>query len=137
MEERLRQMGSWLAINGEAVYGSRPWTFQNDTITPGVWFTSKEGTVYAIVLQWPQENVLSLGSVKDTPDTTISLLGYTTTPHTFHVSFRGVKKGIQVMFPSMADVKGQWAWVLAMKNVLPAPNAPTPRRTMSDPYPIL
>ncbi|MPC34845.1 Alpha-L-fucosidase [Portunus trituberculatus] len=35
MEERLRQMGSWLAINGEAIYGSKPWAHQNDTLTPG------------------------------------------------------------------------------------------------------
>ena len=37
MEERLRQMGDWLAINGEAIYSSKPWTHQNDSVTPGVW----------------------------------------------------------------------------------------------------
>ena len=36
-EERLRQLGTWLGINGEAIYASRPWTKQNDTITAGVW----------------------------------------------------------------------------------------------------
>ena len=36
-EERLRQMGAWLKVNGEGIYGSKPWTFQNDTLTPGVW----------------------------------------------------------------------------------------------------
>ena len=36
-EERLRQMGSWLQVNGEAIYKSRPWTFQNDTVTRGIW----------------------------------------------------------------------------------------------------
>ena len=37
MEERLRQMGEWLDINGEAIYASKPWTVQNDTLTAGVW----------------------------------------------------------------------------------------------------
>ena len=37
MEERLRQMGEWLGINGEAIYASKPWGVQNDTLTPGVW----------------------------------------------------------------------------------------------------
>lgn len=37
MEERLRQMGQWLNINGECIYASKPWTVQNDTLTPGVW----------------------------------------------------------------------------------------------------
>ena len=36
-EERLRQLGSWLQVNGEAIYASKPWTYQNDTVTPAVW----------------------------------------------------------------------------------------------------
>lgn len=36
-EERLRQLGSWLSVVGEAVYASKPWTHQNDSITKGVW----------------------------------------------------------------------------------------------------
>ena len=36
-EERLRSFGSWMKINGEAIYSSKPWTNQNDTTTPGVW----------------------------------------------------------------------------------------------------
>lgn len=36
-EERLRQMGQWLGINGQAIYGTRPWTYQNDTTNTDVW----------------------------------------------------------------------------------------------------
>jgi len=36
-EERLRQFGSWMSVNEEAVYATRPWRYQNDTITPHVW----------------------------------------------------------------------------------------------------
>ena len=36
-EERLRQLGSWLGINGEAIYSSRPWQYQNDTTNSNVW----------------------------------------------------------------------------------------------------
>jgi alpha-L-fucosidase len=36
-EERLRQMGSWLKVNGEAIYHSVPWKHQNDTINSNVW----------------------------------------------------------------------------------------------------
>lgn len=37
-EERLRQMGDWLKINGEAIFSTVPWTYQNDTLTPDVWY---------------------------------------------------------------------------------------------------
>jgi alpha-L-fucosidase len=36
-EERLRDVGSWLQVNGEAIFGTRPWTLQNDTLTSNVW----------------------------------------------------------------------------------------------------
>lgn len=36
-QERLKQLGSWLGVNGEAIYGSKPWSHQNDTITKNIW----------------------------------------------------------------------------------------------------
>nr|BBG92283.1 alpha-L-fucosidase [Patiria pectinifera] len=36
-EERLRQMGDWLKVNGDAIYASKPWRAQNDTKTKDVW----------------------------------------------------------------------------------------------------
>ncbi len=36
-EERLAQMGVFLEVNGEAIYGTKPWIHQNDTTTPHIW----------------------------------------------------------------------------------------------------
>ena len=41
-EERLRELGAWLQVNGEAIYGSKPWTHPKDTNTKDVWFVLQE-----------------------------------------------------------------------------------------------
>jgi len=94
-EERLTQMGDFINVNGEAVYDSKPWVYQNDTLTPNVWYTSKvrsdqgldknriynpqnkdNTVVYAYVFKWPENNKLKLASPKLTPQTKVNMLGY-------------------------------------------------------------
>lgn len=65
-------------MNGEAIYESTPWTTQNDTLSSSVWYTAKNSSVYAVVLDWPADNLLSLGSANslfENSDTTVGLLG--------------------------------------------------------------
>merc|ERR1711915_1108226 len=64
MTERLLQMGQWLDINGEAIYGTRP--LGNDTLTPDVWKTyrltdNKLSDIYIMSVNWPHDNILHLG----------------------------------------------------------------------------
>lgn len=83
--ERLLGMGKWLKINGEAIYGSKPWIHQNDTKTPDVWYTSQlkaysnEIVVYAIILNYPYDsagvNLYALGG-RYTNSTKARMLGY-------------------------------------------------------------
>ncbi|RZC32185.1 alpha-L-fucosidase-like [Asbolus verrucosus] len=77
-QERLLDLGTWLSINGEAIYESSPWTVQNDTLTSGVWYTTKSPSVYAVILNWPDNNILNLGAVNslfESTDTQVTLLG--------------------------------------------------------------
>ena len=48
-EERLRQMGSWLAVNGDAIYSTKPWKAQNDSLTPGVWYVNDHRDIMTVV----------------------------------------------------------------------------------------
>lgn len=83
--ERLEAMGKWLSVNGEAIYESTPWTYQNDTKTPNVWYTSKKQPytertiVYATLLSYPYDSdgvhFYSLVNLFDNM-TTAELLGY-------------------------------------------------------------
>lgn len=44
-QRTLLQVGAWLDVNGEAIYGSRPWSAFGD----GAWrFTARDGALYAI-----------------------------------------------------------------------------------------
>lgn len=82
--ERLRTMGSWLKINGDAIYESHPWIHQNDTKTPDIWYTSKKPfndrtDVYAIVVQYPYDtgNVVLYSMAGKIDDTVkVEMLGY-------------------------------------------------------------
>ena len=111
-EERLRDMGQWLKVNGEAIYGSKPWTHQNDTIARDVWYTRKESTVYSIVLSWPQNDVLELGSVLYSTVRSVKLLGITVgdLPASEGTGGRTVIK-----FPQLYPDTLRWAYVLKIE----------------------
>lgn len=67
----LREIGQWLSINGEAIYGTRPWEIygegptevsegsftdtKRDTFTSqDIRFTTKDDALYATALAWPE-----------------------------------------------------------------------------------
>jgi len=76
-EERLMQIGSWLQINGDAIYSTSPWRVQNDSASQDVWFTAgKDGALYAIFWDWPSNNQLQLINPKPMGNAIVNMLGY-------------------------------------------------------------
>ena len=119
-EERLRELGSWLIVNGEAIYASKPWKHQNDTVTSYVWYTSKKSSsgvsVYAISLAWPKDGQLILAAVSSSPQMMVTMLGYGAS---LKWNSRGPDEGIVVHVPALADneMPCQWAWVFKLDNL--------------------
>lgn len=73
MAERLRAIGAWLRINGEAIYGSRPWTQTGDG---DLRFTvGSTGDLYLTSLVWPGAELTTTAPVPVEPGTSITLLG--------------------------------------------------------------
>jgi alpha-L-fucosidase len=79
-EAMLRDIGSWLAVNGEAIYGTRPFGVFGEGPTAvvegpfgdekrqaftseDVRFTTGDGRVFAVVLAWPANGRLTIRSL--------------------------------------------------------------------------
>lgn len=88
-EERLLQLGEWLEINGEAIYGSSPWIYQTDEINNNTYYTcikdhydpyktaappvkaTDVSIVYTIFFKWPLNSIIKVRNImafmKETP----------------------------------------------------------------------
>ncbi|XP_014779792.1 alpha-L-fucosidase isoform X2 [Octopus bimaculoides] len=119
-QERLKQFGDWLKINGEAIYGSKPWIAQQDILNPQVWYTSKSNgngnpIVYAIVLELPYSGSLELGVPKPSQDTLVTWLGYQEGDIKWTVSGNNIIIEIPKVYPHQLPC--QWAWVFKIQNL--------------------
>ncbi|XP_049960854.1 alpha-L-fucosidase-like [Schistocerca serialis cubense] len=116
-EERLTDMGKWLDVNGEAIYSTKPWSVQNDTLTSGVWYTQSgdnavQKSVYGIILKWPKSGAITLGAPKFKNTSIVTMLGVGKP-----LQWNASGKKVVITLPNKSQVPTNWAWVLKFSDL--------------------
>lgn len=97
---RLLGLGDWLAVNGEAIFGSRPWERAEGTTGSGVpvRFTRKGETVYALLLDRPATPSVVIDGLSHREGGAVHLLGQEDP-----LGWQAVDGGLRVELPALPD----------------------------------
>ncbi len=73
----LLDLGKWLEINGEAIFGTRPWDHAESITTEGISirYTQKEESLYVFILEKPKSKEIIIISLHIHSNAKITLLG--------------------------------------------------------------
>ncbi len=77
-EQRLLELGSWLDVNGDAIFCTRPWKRAEGITTEGIpiRFTCKDQFLYVILLGKPEKDELVIEDLGTEKISQINLLGF-------------------------------------------------------------
>jgi alpha-L-fucosidase len=104
--ERLQALGAWLKQNGEAIYGTHPWTRAEGNTADGirVRFTRTDSAIYATLLGKPKTNAVIVKAFSPGAGTQVFLLG-SAKPLTWS------QQGGDVRINLPATLPGEYAYV--------------------------
>ncbi len=125
----LREMGDWLKVNGEAIYGTRSWKVHSEGSTEKLisrngqhtgWrfdqceaedirFTRKGDALYAIALGWPKNGSWLLKSLSGVKVTSVSMLGGKAPLKWSHNA-----EGLRIQVPTVQPGKYAYSFKIAL-----------------------
>lgn len=113
MQQRLYDIGSWLKVNGEAIYGTRAWekapAVSSETT---LYFTKKGKDLYAICTKFPKGDIVIQGIGKSS---SVSMLGFKG-----KVKHSTEAKNLKITPPAFIpdQIPCEYAWVFKIENAL-------------------
>jgi len=89
-------LGKWLEINGEGIYGTRPWKRAEGKTSDDIdlRFIRKGEILYIHLLDKPKKNEITINSLKIDDESKIQLLG-----HSKNLDWKQVEENLQIIFP--------------------------------------
>ena len=131
----LSELAAWMPVNGEAIFGTRPWklygegpskmkqggSFNENTLkytAKDIRFTTRGKTLYALALGWPEGGKLVVKSLA-TPAGKVSsvvLLG-----HIGKLDWAQTEEGLMVMMPSQKPCEHVFTLKIAGSDLKPSP----------------
>jgi alpha-L-fucosidase len=113
MQQRLADIGAWLKVNGEAIYGTTKWDDAPVSNTDKTqYFTRKGNDLYLIITKW-QDKAIVVDGVKNAKN--VTMLGF---PNNVIFKRSGNKLFITPPTVNPANIPCDHAWVYKIKNAL-------------------
>ena len=108
--QRLKEIGEWMKINGEAIYGSRIYSSFNEG-TSIRYTQSKDGkTQYVFLFDFPK-NKLALTKITFSKNSKLKMLG-----SNVKLSFKQKEGAVEINIPATLKSATDYVWVIKVTN---------------------
>ena len=135
VQQELLDIGGWLKMNGDAIYGTRPWKIYGEgptQVVSGIFsdssptpytpqdfrFTTRDGILYAVEMGWPTNGEAVIHALGTKASTTEKVLSVALLGSAGNLKFQQGSDGLSIQLP--AKNPGKYAYAFRIETAKPA-----------------